>query len=252
MKYFALLLALWLLVLHPADASAPAAPAAGPSDWPAYGGGPADTRYSPLDQINRENVQSLEVAWTYDTGEKGGLETSPIVVDGALYGITPALEIFALDAATGKPLWKFGSGIVGGQPNRGLTYWSSGDDKRIFAGITNFVYALDARSGKPIQEFGEDGRIDLRKDLGRDFQTQSIVSTSPGMVYQDLVIFGAREPEALPAPPGDVRAYDARTRKAALVLPHDSSSRRVRLSHLAEKCLAAQRRGQQLGRHGAR
>ena len=213
MKYFALLAAVWLLVLHPADSSPQAAPAAGQRDWPAYGGGPADTRYSPLDQINRENVQNLEVAWTYDTGEKGGLETSPIVIDGALYGITPSQEIFALDAATGKQLWKFGSGIAGGQPNRGLTYWSSGDDKRIFAGITNFVYALDARTGKPVGEFGEDGRIDLRKDLGRDFKTQSIVSTSPGVVYQDLVIFGAREPEALPAPPGDVRAYDAKTGK---------------------------------------
>ena len=223
MKYSALLVAILLLAILAADSSPQATPSAGQRDWPAYGGGPDDTRYSPLDQINRENVPNLQAAWSYDTGEKGGLETSPIVVDSVLYGITPAQKIFALDAATGKELWKFGSGIPGGQPNRGLTYWASGDDKRIFAGITNFVYALDARTGKPISEFGEAGRIDLRKDLGRDFQTQSIVSTSPGIVYQDLVIFGAREPEALPAPPGDIRAYDARTGKLSWsfhTIPH--------------------------------
>jgi quinoprotein glucose dehydrogenase len=213
MKYSALLAAILLFVVHTADSSPQAGIPAGQRDWPAYGGGPGDMRYSPLDQVNRQNVQNLQVAWTYDTGEKGGLDTSPIIVDSVLYGITPSQKIFALDAATGKELWKFGSGITGGQPNRGLTYWASGGDKRIFAGITNFVYALDARTGKPIREFGEDGRIDLRKDLGRDFETQSITSTSPGIVYKDLVILGAREPEALPAPPGDIRAYDARTGK---------------------------------------
>jgi quinoprotein glucose dehydrogenase len=214
MKYPALLAAiLLLLVVHPADSSPQASAPAGQRDWPAYGGGPEDTRYSPLNEINRENVQNLQVAWTYDTAETGGLESSPIIVDGILYGITPAQKIFALGAATGKELWKFGSGIAGGQPNRGLSYWASGDDKRIFAGITNFVYALDARTGKPIPEFGEGGRIDLRKDLGRDFESQSVVSTSPGMVYRDLIVFGARNPEVLPAPPGDLRAYDVKTGK---------------------------------------
>jgi len=182
-------------------------------DWPAYGGGPDDARYSPLQQINRHNVASLQVAWTYDTAEEGGLETSPIVVNGVLYGITPAQEIFALDAATGHPLWKFGSGIEGGQPNRGLSYWASGDDQRILVGITNFVYALDARTGKAIASFGEEGHIDLRKNLRGEYQRQSLVSTSPGVVYKDLIIFGDREPEALPAPPGDIRAYDVRTGK---------------------------------------
>ena len=180
-------------------------------DWPAYGGGPEDTRYSPLQQINRENVRTLQVAWTYDTAEEGGLETSPIIVNGVLYGITPAQEIFALDAATGRQLWKFGSGIEGGQPNRGLSYWASGADQRILVGITNFVYAIDARTGKAITGFGEDGRIDLRKNLRGEYQRQSLVSTSPGVVYKDLVIFGDREPEVLPAPPGDIRAYDVRT-----------------------------------------
>lgn len=211
MKYYALILAVLFLVVHAPNSRAQNI--SSHHDWPAYGGGPQDTHYSSLAQINRENVKDLQVAWTYDTGEKGGLESSPIVVDGVLYGISPQQKIFALDAATGKELWKFDSGATGGQPNRGLTYWANGNDKRIFAGITNFVYALDAHTGKPIPEFGENGRIDLRKDLGHDFAIQSVVSTSPGIIYKDLIILGDREPEVLPAPPGDIRAYDVRTGK---------------------------------------
>src|ERR1700685_226568 len=120
-----------------------------PNDGPAYGGA-GGTHYSALQQINVHNVQDLAVAWTYDTKESGGLETSPIIVDGVLFGITPAQRIFALDAATGKELWKFGPGVEGGQPNRGLSYWAEGNDRRILAGIENFLYALDAGTGQAI------------------------------------------------------------------------------------------------------
>ena len=71
-------------------------------DWSVYGGSPEYLHYSPLAQINRSNVKQLQVSWTYDTGEQGGLETSPLMVDGVLYGITPTQKIFAVDAATGK------------------------------------------------------------------------------------------------------------------------------------------------------
>jgi quinoprotein glucose dehydrogenase len=214
MKSAALAVVLLLIIFQSINSKAQnATQNATAHNWPAYGGSPRDTHYSPLNKINRDNVKDLQVAWSYDTGEKGGLESSPIIVDGVLYGITPLQRIFALDAASGKELWKFDSGAPGGQPNRGLSYWASGDDKRVFAGITNFVYALDARTGKPILQFGENGRIDLRKDLGRDFATQSVVSTSPGIIFRDLIILGDREPEVLPAPPGDIRAYDVRTGK---------------------------------------
>src|SRR5437660_674954 len=113
-------------------------------DWSAYGGAPENDHYSPLAQINRSNVTKLAVAWTFDTGEPGGLQTSPLEVDGVLYGITPSQKIFALDAANGKLLWKFDSDIRGTQPDRGLAYWSDGKDKRIVVGVMNFVYALDA------------------------------------------------------------------------------------------------------------
>src|ERR1700757_206179 len=130
-------------------------------DWPVYGGSRESDHYSDLAQINRSNVKQVTVAWTFDTEEPGGLQTSPIEVDGVLYGITPTQKIFALDAATGKRLWKFDSGIRGAQPDRGLAYWSDGKDKRILVGVMNFVYALDAMPGKPIPSFGNDGRIDL-------------------------------------------------------------------------------------------
>ena len=126
-------------------------------DWPAWGGGPENMHYSPLTQINRSNVKKLAVAWMFDTGEKGGLQTSPLVIGDVLYGITPTQKIFAVDAGTGKLLWKFDSGINGTQPDRGLAYWSSGKDRRILVGVMNFVYALDAATGQPIPAFGQNG-----------------------------------------------------------------------------------------------
>jgi len=184
-------------------------------DWPIYGGTSDNNHYSPLTQINRSNVQRLKVAWSFDTEEPGGLQTSPIIVEGVLYGLTPTQKVFALNAATGKLLWKFDSGIRGTQPDRGLAYWSDGigktKDQRILVGVMNFVYALDAATGKPILSFGKDGRIDLREDLGRDPALQSIYMTSPAVIYKDLMIVGGREAETLPASPGDVRAYDVRS-----------------------------------------
>jgi quinoprotein glucose dehydrogenase len=190
-----------------------ASPSGERRDWPAYGGSAANTHYSDLAQINRSNVKQLAAAWSFDTGEQGGLQTSPIVVDGVLYGITPTQKVFALDAASGKLLWKFDSGIKGTQPDRGLAYWSSEKDKRILVGVMNFLYALDAMTGKPIESFGKDGRIDLRGDLGRNPERQSVALTSPGIVYKDVIIVGGRNPETLPAAPGYVRAYDVRTGK---------------------------------------
>ena len=195
----------------PSDQEA-AATAERQQDWPVYGGSPENTHYSTLAQINRENVKQLTVAWSYDTGEEGGLETSPIVVGGTLYGLTPTQKVFALQAATGKQLWKFDSGVVGSQPDRGLAYWSDGKDRRIMVGVMNFLYALDASTGKPVPSFGTQGRIDLRENLGRTpASAQSIDLTSPGIVHKDLIIVGGRNPETLPAPPGDIRAFDVRT-----------------------------------------
>ena len=180
-------------------------------DWPVYGGQAADDHYSPFTQIDKKNVAKLRVAWQFDTGEKGGLQTSPIIVGNVLFGYTPSQKVIALDAVTGKLLWKFDSGVEGTQPARGVTYWTDGKQSRLFAGVMNFLYALDPATGKPIAGFGEDGRIDLRKNLRGDYQQQSIALTTPGVIYKDLIIVGGRNPETHPAPPGDIRAFDVRT-----------------------------------------
>ena len=181
------------------------------ADWPRYGGDDAKTRHSALRGINRANVGQLTLAWSYDTGEKGDTQTQPIVVGRTLYGYTPSHKTFALDATTGKPLWTFDSGIAGVGANRGLMYWKSGEDARVFAAVDNFVYALNAITGKPVTEFGQAGRIDLRENLGRDAASQSVRLTTPGVIYRDLMILGGRVSEGLPASPGHVRAYDVRT-----------------------------------------
>jgi quinoprotein glucose dehydrogenase len=182
-------------------------------DWPAYNGGPDGDHYSRLSQINRANVHLLQVAWSFDSGEKGGLQANPLIVGRTLYAYTPTEKIVALDAATGKLKWKFDSGVLGTQPARGMSYWTDGTQGRVFAGVMNYLYCLDETTGKPIESFGENGRIDLRKDLRGDYEKQSIVLTSPGLIYKDLIIVGGRNPETHPAPPGDIRAFDVRTGK---------------------------------------
>jgi len=189
--------------------------AQGTEDWPVYNGRPEGDHYSKLAQINRANVQQLKSVWTFDTGEKGDIQTNPLIVGRTLFAYTPTQQVIALDAAAGTLKWKFDSGIEGRQPARGLAYWTDGKEEHIFAGVMNFLYCLDARTGKPVPSFGEDGRIDLRKGVvefrGEDYQKQSIALTSPGVVYKDLIIVGGRNPETHPSPPGDIRAFDVHT-----------------------------------------
>ena len=197
-----------------------------PRIW-GYGGGPEQIRYSPLRQINRRNVRQLEVAWTYNTGETGAMQTQPLVVDDVVFGYTPSLKAFAVNAATGAQLWVFDPEMRGTGPNRGLMYWAAGAERRVFAATGNFIYALDAATGKPIPGFGAGGRIDLRENLGRDPATQGVRLTTPGVIYQDLMIVGGRVGEGLPTSPGDVRAYDVRTgalRWSFHTIPHPGES----------------------------
>jgi quinoprotein glucose dehydrogenase len=179
--------------------------------WTAYGGGPEQLRYSSLDQINRGNVKQLQIAWTWDSGETGGLQTQPIVVDGVVFAYTPTHKTVAIDGATGELKWTFDSGIEGQGPNRGFMYWAEGGDRRLFSAVGPYLYALDPAMGVPIPGFGTNGRIDLREGLGRPAAEQDVRLTSPGVVYRDLVIIGGRVSEGLPASPGDVRAFDVRT-----------------------------------------
>jgi quinoprotein glucose dehydrogenase len=191
--------------------------------WAVSEGGAADNlHYSKLAQINRKNASQLRVAWTYDTGDAfhgSEMECNPIVIDGVLFATTPKLRVIALDAATGKLKWSFDPNqkrrVLIKMRNHGVTYWDGGREagKRIFAVARQYLYALDAGTGLPIRSFGETGRIDLRCDLGRDPLQLSVSDTSPPVVYKGLLIVGSIVPETLPAGPGDIRAYDARTGK---------------------------------------
>lgn len=186
--------------------------------WNTYRGGPEGINYSALDQINRENVSQLEVAWTYDTGDAfatSELQCNPIVVDGLLLATTPKLRVIALDAATGELRWSFnpyeGSEVTSKKRNRGLMFWQDGPDKHVYFAAGHWFHALAVATGNPVESFGENGRVDLRKGLGRDPAGANISVTTPGAVYKDLLIIGSITSEALPSGPGDIRALDART-----------------------------------------
>ena len=110
------------------------------------------------------------MAWTFDTGEKGSIESTPVIVGRILYTYTPSLKVVALDAASGKLLWTFDSGIHEPDASRGVSYWTDGKESRLFAGMRNLLYALDPTTGKPIESFGEGGYIDLQKGAQRRLQ----------------------------------------------------------------------------------
>ena len=186
------------------------------TDWRVAGGDPGNTRYSSLDQINTTNVAQLRVAWVYHTHDlpaldHGEIQATPIVVAGVLYTTTPTLNVVALDAATGKLLWRFDPRTGLSHVNRGVVYWDSGNERRIFVTAGRRLYALDATTGAPIRAFGDSGSVDLAAGLSRDIADAYLVATSPGAIYKDLLIQGMRVGEEEGSAPGDVRAYDVHT-----------------------------------------
>jgi quinoprotein glucose dehydrogenase len=193
----------------------------GTTDWRTTGGDPGNSRYSPLDQINRTNVAALRVAWVYHTGDvradsHSEIQATPIVVDGVLYTTIPTLAVVALRADSGTLVWRFdpfANRARESHVNRGVAYWSDGSERRIFFSAGRRLYSLDATSGRPAPAFGDSGWIDLAAGLGRDIGDASIVATTPGAVYQDLLIQGTRVGEGEGSAPGDIRAYDVRTGK---------------------------------------
>lgn len=188
-------------------------------DWPIYGGDAGGTKYSPLGQIRRENVHGLVPAWTYrcddmQTRPASTIECNPIVIDEVLYLTSPGLKVLALDALTGAHRWTFDpwNGRGGRGVNRGVTYWASGADRRIFFVAGSYLCALNAADGQLIPSFGNAGKVDLRDGLDRDVYFLSVTATSPGIVYKDLLILGSVVGEGpQPAAPGHIRAFDTRT-----------------------------------------
>ena len=187
------------------------------SDWSVTGGDAGNTRYSGLDQINRTNVSGLRVAWVYHTGDSliGQIQATPIVVDGVMYTTTPGLAVIALRADSGTLIWRFDppDRAQASHVNRGVVYWSDSVERRIYFSAGRRLYSLDASTGRPVAAFGDSGWVDLATGLGRDIGDAYIVATSPGVVYQDLLIQGTRVGEEEGSAPGDIRAYDVHTGK---------------------------------------
>ncbi len=201
-------------------------------EWPVYQG-PGSNQYSALDQITRDNVHELEVAWVYRSGDadpdnRSQIQANPIVVDGVLYATSAKLKVFALDAATGEPRWVFDPfddeyDLFGAGVNRGVTYWEDGGDRRIFFTGASRLYAIDAGRGVAIETFGDGGSVDLREGLDRDIGELFIASNTPGVIYDDLLILPTRVSEGVRSAPGHIRAFDVRTGERAWIfhtIPH--------------------------------
>ena len=197
------------------------------TNWPTVNNDRSGTRFSPLTQINRDNVKTLSVAWTYNTGDAGDkttIECTPIVIDGVMYLTTVKTRIVALDATTGKEMWSFDPYLTptpyvkaSGGVNRGVAFWSDNQPKgtrRILAGLSEGrLMSLDANTGKLDPAFGNNGIVDLRADLEGDLTKVGYGPTSAPIVFEDLVILGFSNPENHPSAPGDTRAFDVRTGK---------------------------------------
>jgi quinoprotein glucose dehydrogenase len=193
--------------------------------WSDYEDGADASQYSALNQINRANVNKLQVAWSYPIGDGNLYLFNPVVVDGVMYVMGKNSSIVALDATTGKEIWSHPN-AHGPITTRGLNYWESADrkDRRLLYANANFLVALDARTGEPISSFGDNGRIDLREGLGRDTARLNVQSMTPGRVFGNLIVVGSATNQEYASAPGDIRAYDVRSGKLVWTfhtIPHE-------------------------------
>ncbi|MCH7565480.1 MAG: pyrroloquinoline quinone-dependent dehydrogenase [Gemmatimonadetes bacterium] len=221
------------------------------AEWRSYGGDIGSTKYSPLDQINRDNLGDLRIAWQWESVDGrfdldrlredypnlqvpndiaavriSNLKATPLMVGGVLYISTPLSQIAAIEAATGETLWvhdprSYVSGIpimLLGFSNRGLAYWTDGERERLILGTGDaYLIAVDARSGDAVPGFGDEGRVDLMDGIPRARRSPPPMNysiTSAPVVCGDVVIVGSAisdQPRFREAPPGHVRGFDART-----------------------------------------
>jgi quinoprotein glucose dehydrogenase len=200
-------------------------------EWRAYGGDATGSRYSIADQINRDTIRQLDIAWEWNPAEKalpefhnalpGNFANTPLMIDNVLYVSTSYNTVAALDAETGREIWRYDPQAyqeiqpqATGWTHRGLTAWWDGPNLRIFLATKHHLVNLDAKTGKPVPSFGEKGSVDLAKNVRWDFNPEHMSNQSAPVVYKDVVIVGWGIGDRLMYrndPPGVVRAYNART-----------------------------------------
>ncbi len=201
-------------------------------DWPLYGADPGHTKYSALDQIDASNVEQLEIAWRWDTGDfnlgestgarSGGNKSTAILAGGTLYVSTPLNRVAALDPATGSSKWVFdpqayalGRPSPAGWQHRGVTYWDDGGDGRIYIGTGRLhIFAVNAKTGKLVESFGEGGSMDLLKGLYEDSDRRVMGHNAPLTIVNGVIVVGSTvfdQPTSPTMPPGHVQGIDART-----------------------------------------
>ena len=183
--------------------------------WPMHGG-TDNIRYSALSLINTRNVKQLRLAWTYDSKDAfpaSEMQSHPVIVDGTVYVTTPSMKVAAIDAATGQERWTFPLAPPDAPRTRSHHRGVTVHQDRVFVTYRNFLYALDRQAGRPIESFGSAGRIDLREGLGLPVERASVSASTPGAIFDDLIILGSSVPETLPGTPGHIRAFDVKTGK---------------------------------------
>lgn len=192
------------------------------NSWLKTGGGNENLKYSSLHQIDTSNYNQLGVAWIYysekkDSTKFGPMECNPIVVDGVMYGVSPKLKLFALNAATGKELWTFNpADSVANKKwhrnsvnmNRGVAYWANGNDKRIIYTVGPIVFSVNALTGSLVKSFGQEGGINLVNGLDRNPDKLFVAPTSPVMVYKNLFFVSGLVGDETP---GHIRAFDVKS-----------------------------------------
>lgn len=203
------------------------------SEWRNYGADKASTKYSPLDQIGKGNVQQLEIAWQWNSPDNEliaanrRLRTSlfkatPLMVGGVLYTSTSLCQVVAIDAATGETIWVYDpKSYEAGRPantgfqHRGVSYWTDGEDERILIATGDrHLIAINAKTGKIYPDFGEDGKVDLAQGLGREINPRSYTINSPPIICRDVAVVGSvifDFPTTQKMAPGHVRGFDVRT-----------------------------------------
>ena len=201
-------------------------------EWLYVGGTQAHTKYSPLTDVNRSNVDALEIVWEWDPNEMpmpeygarpGRFEATPLMIDNTLYFSTMYSRVVALDATTGDEKWVYdpkvyeddaGGASPAGFHHRGIAFRQNGADLHLFLNSRTRLYAIDARTGQLIEGFGDGGSVLLTDGHGREVLSADFDQTSPPVVYEDLVIVGSRVPDRVQRrfdTPGSVQAFDART-----------------------------------------